>query len=359
MIYHYGYPSIAEYRTLIRNITDRLQYVGRDPNNRSKGLYDRNIPLPKIELSGTVKLHGTNGGIILTNEDEYYSVSREQVLIPTRDNMGFFMYSQKVKNYVQSLLKKVLSDHPEAIAVCLYGECCGENIQRNVALVNLPKMFVTFGIKIITPPVHEGNHHESIWLDTSLLKQFENAELSLYDIHSFETYKITIDLANPRESQNDLIEFTSKVESECPVAKELFKRGLHRGVNDSKTGEGIVWTSYINGEIFNMKVKGEKYSNTKVKVLASADPIKLANTAAFIEYACTENRLDQGIEVLIRNGITIDKSAIAPYIKWMMDDIVKEELDTLAESNLTVRDVASGINNKARAYLLAYMNTNI
>ena len=41
MIYHYGYPSIAEYRTLIRNITDRLQYVGRDPNNRSKDLYDR------------------------------------------------------------------------------------------------------------------------------------------------------------------------------------------------------------------------------------------------------------------------------------------------------------------------------
>lgn len=357
MIYHYGYPSIAEYRTLIRNVTDNIQYVGR--NEQNKGIYDRTIPLPKIELIGTVKLHGSNGGIILTNEDEYYAVSREQILSSTCDNHGFFMYSHKVQNHVKPLLQKVLDDNPDALAVCLYGEWCGENLQRKVALVNLPKMFVVFGIKVIKAPIHKAEHHHSVWLDTSLLNQFENQALSLYDIHSFETYKLTIDLSNPREAQNALIAFTSKVEAECPVAKELFARGLSLNVNDNKTGEGIVWTSCINGQVFNMKVKGEKHSSTKVKILVPVDPIKLANSKAFVEYACTENRLDQGIEVLIRNGITIDKSAIAPYIKWMMDDIVKEELDTLAESNLTVRDVASGINNKARAYLLAYMNTNI
>lgn len=359
MIYHYGYPSITEYRTLIRNIIDHVQYVGRDPINTSKAIYDRTIPLPKIELSGTVKLHGTNGGIILTNEDEYYSVSREQVLSPTCDNNGFFMYSHKVQSHVKPLLQKVLDDNPDALAVCLYGEWCGENIQRKVALVNLPKMFVVFGIKVIKAPIHKNTHHHSVWLNTSLLNQFENQDLSLYDIHSFETYKLTIDLANPREAQNDLITFTSKVEAECPVTKELFARGLSLNVNENKTGEGIVWTSYINGEVFNMKVKGERHSSTKVKVLAPVDPIKLANSKAFIEYACTENRLDQGIEVLIRNNITIDKSAIAPYIKWMMDDIVKEELDTLAESNLSVKDVAGGINNKARVYLLAYMDTTV
>lgn len=359
MIYHYGYPSITEYRTLIRNIIDRVQYVGRKPDQPSKGVYDRNIPLPKIELSGTVKLHGSNGGIVLTTDDEYYSVSREDILAPTRDNMGFFMYSQQVKNHVQPLLKKVLDEHSDAIAVCLYGEWCGGDIQRKVALVNLPKMFVVFGIKIITPPVHKGNHHESIWLDTSLLNQFENSGLNLYDIHSFETYKITIDLNNPREAQNQLIEFTSKVEAECPVAKELISRGLSREVNENKTGEGIVWTSYMDGEVFNMKVKGEKHSNTKVKVLVPVDPIKLANTAAFIEYACTENRLEQGIDVLRRNNITIDKSAISGYIKWVKDDIVKEELDTLIESNLTVKDVVSGISTKARAYILAYIATSL
>lgn len=357
MIYHYGYPSITEYRTLIRNIIDRVQYVGRDENN--KGMYDRTIPLPKIDLTGTVKLHGTNGGIVLTKENEYYSVSREAVLTPTTDNMGFFMYANKVKPFVSPILVKVLDDHPDAHAVCLYGEWCGGSIQRKVALVNFPKMFVVFGIKIIKDARNKAEHHHSVWLDVDQLKQFENKDLNLYDIHSFEKYTLTIDLANPREAQNALIAFTTKVEAECPVAKELTARGLHLNVNDNTLGEGVVWTAQIDGEPFKMKVKGEKHSNTKVKKLAEVDPVKLKNSLDFIEYACTENRLQQGIDVLLRNGKSLEKTNIAEYIKWVISDIVKEELDTLSTNDLAVKDVSAGISNKARVYFLAAMQTKL
>ncbi len=353
---HYGYPSITEYRTLIRNVIDRVQYVGRDPIHTSKGIYDRNIPLPKIEMVGTVKLHGTNAGIILDAEGAHYSISRESVLSEECSNYGFFQYSNEIKSHVIPILKNILGQHPEATSICLYGEWCGADIQRKVALVNLPKMYVLFGIKIITPPIHKGREYESVWLDESLLKQFENESLNLYDIHSFQTYKMTIDLANPRDSQNELIELTAQVELECPVAKELFSRGLHTNANDCTIGEGIVWTTHCNNELFKMKVKGPKHSNTKVKMLAAVDTVKLESAKSFIEYACTENRLEQGIDVLIRNGIKIDKSSIAQYIKWVKDDIVKEELDTITESGLTVQDVVSGITTKASKYILEYIN---
>jgi len=44
------------------------------------------------------------------------------------------------------------------------------------------------------------------------------------------------------------------------------------------------------------------------------------------------------------------------FIKLVMNDIVKEEMDTIADNGLTTKDIAGPCSNRCRAY---YMNQDI
>ena len=155
---------------------------------------------------------------------------------------------------------------------------------------------------------------------------------------------IDIDFNNPELAVNNMTEITEAVEAECPVGK-------HFGV--SGIGEGVVWETTYKGQHLNFKVKGEKHSATKVNKLVKVDVEKIASIDAFVEYALTENRLNQGIEqVFTIEGTTPDIKQMGPFLKWVMGDICKEEMDTLVENGLEPKDVSRSINQKAREWFM-------
>ena len=154
----------------------------------------------------------------------------------------------------------------------------------------------------------------------------------------FDTYSIKVDLNEPKESQNKLIELTNKVEEQCPVAKYFGEEG---------GGEGIVWTANYLGKNFRFKVKGEKHSVSKVKKLASVDPEKLKSIKSFIEYAVTDNRLNQAIENVFPNK-DLDVKKTGEVIRWMARDIIAEESDTLESNNLSWKEVASNVAKEVK-----------
>ncbi|CAF1498923.1 unnamed protein product, partial [Rotaria magnacalcarata] len=97
-------------------------------------------------------------------------------------------------------------------------------------------------------------------------------------------------------------------------------------------------------------VKGEKHSVSKVKTLAPVDAEKLANLQEFVEYACTENRMHQGLDYLREQQITIEMKNIGIFLKWLINDIIKEEKDTMEESNIDPKDVGRGLQMKAKTW---------
>ena len=99
------------------------------------------------------------------------------------------------------------------------------------------------------------------------------------------------------------------------------------------------------------KVKGEKHSVSKVKTLAAVDPEKLASIEAFVKYACTETRMEQGIQ-----EIGLDFTLVGPFLGWMNRDIIKEESDVLAASNLSMNVVGKFISNKAKSFYLTKLS---
>lgn len=360
MAKHYSYPSIPQLRNFVTGLKLRAQYVGKDEDGNPK--YDESIKLPVLQLNGTVKLHGTNGGISLDKDGEYYAMSREQILSAAVDNAGFFVFSQKVKNHFYPILEKIMVNYnftncDSIHSICIYGEWCGGSIKKGTALSNIDKTFVVFGIKVIVNPRHKGQEHHSIWLNNSLLSRFECEELGVYDIHSFPTYQMELDLNNPEASLDQLEKITLDIENECPVVKELISRGHGKNRNNSTIGEGVVWTASWQGELYRMKVKGEKHAVSRAERIVEIDPVKVENVNAFVEYSCTENRLQQGIDVMLENGISLERRNIGCYVKWVIEDIVKEEIDVLAKNELCLVDVKGPIGKKASEFILSKINS--
>lgn len=319
------YSSIEQFRNVIRNVRTQHDYKGKDENGDI--IYSNTEPYPTLSFHGTVKLHGTNAGIV-KYKDRIEFQSRENVLSLTSDNAGFMM-NMSNKN-LDFLFKDI--EFNDNIAV--FGEWCGGSIQKGVALNQLPKMFVIFGIKV-----------DNKWIDKVV---FDN-EQKIYHIEQFPTFDVDIDFNNPQLIQNHLIDLTIAVENECPVAKYFGISGV---------GEGIVFTCKTNPD-FKFKSKGEKHSVSKVTKLNEIDTVMLENVEKFVNLAVTDNRLLQGIEYLKLNNLELTQKTTGNYLRWVINDVLKEEQDTIVKNQFDIKKITSTIGNKARRWYFDYLNSLI
>jgi hypothetical protein len=143
----------------------------------------------------------------------------------------------------------------------------------------------------------------------------------------------------PQLVQNQLSDMTIEVEDECPVAKAFGFSGV---------GEGIVWTCEFKGVVHRFKVKGEKHSSSKVKTLANVDVEKIESIQKFVDYAVTQSRFKQALENVFPNDEPIDTKKLGDVIRWVVNDIIKEEMDTMVENNLEPKEVNKYISTKVR-----------
>lgn len=338
------FPSIEQFRTVVTNINRHYNYIGLDENGDA--IYDPTLPKPVLTFKGTVKLHGTNAAVSFNygydqSQSEYWAQSRENIITPEKDNAGFafFVESHKeaFKKFANQINSHNLFDARDNI-VTIYGEWCGGNIQKGVGICNLPKSFFIFGVKVspITNSEEEARLKPAFWIPYHYLKSPED---NIYNIDDFPTYSIDIDFNMPQLIQNQLSELTIAVEDECPVAKAFGFSGI---------GEGIVWSTNVNGIVHRFKVKGEKHSSSKVKTLAAVDVEKLGSIQKFVDYAVTESRFNQSLENVFPNDEPIDVKKMGEVIRWVVADITKEEMDTMVANNIEPKDVNKYVSSKVR-----------
>lgn len=346
------FPSIEQFRTVVKNVKHQAEYVGQDENGEA--IFNKNVSYPTLKFTGTVKLHGTNAGICY-NSDEMWTQSRENIITPEKDNAGCAFFVESRKEVFKALFEYIRTYYNLDLTqntIALFGEWCGGNIQKGVAITGLEKMFVIFGVKIVP------NNEEipAYWVNEDL-PLLVSPQYQIHNINNFETYEISIDFNNPADIQNKLIELTDAVEEECPVGKYF---GRVKGT-DCTTGEGIVWTyTDENNQRHIFKVKGEKHSNSKVKTVAAVDTEKLNSIKEFVEYAVSENRLNQAIEqVFTQNSVEPDIKQMGSFLKWVANDIFKEEMDTLIDNKLEPKEIGGAVSTKARLWFINYLNSKI
>jgi hypothetical protein len=294
---------------------------------------------PIITFEATIKLHGSNAGVCYDGTNMWVQ-SRKNVITVEKDNAGFASFVESHKEWFEIILKDL---YKEGYVVSLYGEWCGKGIQKGVAINELSKRFVLFAVKY-TSVVDEADHYY-------VKPKVSFPANDVYNIWDFKTWTIDIDFKNPGYAQNQIVEWVTEVEKECPFAKEFGISGI---------GEGIVFSAFgeDNHRRFIFKAKGEKHSASKVKTIAKIDPEKMYSINEFVDYSVTENRLNQAIEQVFT--ITSEELSIkkmGDFLRWIVNDINREEADTMSSNELEPKDVNKYISTKARVWFMEYLDT--
>lgn len=314
------FGSIGQFRNFIKT----MQYLG----------------WRKINLIGTVKIHGTNSSVGLDLKDNsLFYQSRNRVLSLDDDNYDFAKYIEDNKSEFLKIFDEIKNkiNTEKYDSIIIYGELAGKGIQNKVAVSQIDRFFAPFSVV--------GVNKDTV--DQLDVKLSVNESIRFYPVETFGVYNVQLDLDNVHLAQQEVKDLTINVENECPVGKYF-------GV--SGTGEGIVFTDETKQ--YSFKSKGEKHSVSKVKVIANVDIEKINKIKDFVDYSVTENRLNQGIEYLKEMNKELDISSIGDFLRWLANDVLKEEQDVIIENGLDndLKAIMKSVSSKGRTWFMDKIN---
>ncbi|KAJ3127866.1 hypothetical protein HK098_005642 [Nowakowskiella sp. JEL0407] len=336
---HHHFGSIEQYRPVIKQLYGEFKYT---PELMPK----------KFNLRGTVKLHGTHADIICQYNSEtetwtQYYQSRNRILSLEKDNCGYVAFMNAIPSTscikLYEMIKETYNKHGverfgPLETIMIAGEFCGENIQKSVALMKLKKMFVIFAIRV-----------NDAWQDFRDYYHIAMEENDIYNISRGGTFHLVLDMTDTEKIVDELQAITNEVERECPFAKTFGVSGI---------GEGVVWTvEELSGSTrHQFKVKGDEHANSKVKTLTKKSPEvleALKNTREFVKNVTLEPRLQQGLDYLREMNLKRNMKNLGVYIKWVTEDILKEEMSSMEELGINPKNIGKDVALIAKTF---YMN---
>lgn len=364
------YPSIDQFRSYLKNLNYWKDILALQPE-------ESRHQLDKITLHGTVKIHGTNACIAYdVKKDKLFFQSRNNIIAVWNDNAGFAQYATDNENFYKNAIKEIISIYQDECCepceldnVYIYGEWAGQGIQKGIALSGVERFFSPFQVAFVKNDVIVNclDFGTGFYEYENKIKEILfNKEARCFPVTVFPTYKVELDLDNVSDAQQQIVDLTLKIEDECPVGKYFGVNGI---------GEGIVFTSINLIRLYpieenhiqlhkpleskflhlNFKSKGMLHSVSKIKTIAPVDVEKIRKEQEFIEYAITENRLNQGLEYLKENHLELDTKNIGTFIKWIIGDVMKEEVDTIRENGLSEKGISKLIGNKTKKWFFNKM----
>lgn len=334
------FPKIRQFRNVVQEVQHRTRYVGRGKDGEP--LYDTNTELPVLTYRGTVKLDGTNAGVMIFPDGRLTMLSRTRIVTPEDDNHGFAKWAsydaaKSFRDIARAIVDKHELDWQLELPVVIYGEWCGQGVQSGVAVATLPKMFVAFAVQ-----------YNGTWLPDSALTQVFHDPLRIYNTLRFSEFDVMIDFNQPSLAALQMDMITKAISETCPVGESLGVTG---------PGEGIVWRPVSsfhpewNQSKFWFKTKGPDHAETRRgKAKVAIEPEKLDSIEAFVEETLTPARLEKGLSYLRESSRTIDRSLTGKFIKWIVSDVLLEESDTMIASGLDSKAVTKPLSSVARKW---------
>lgn len=323
MVTHIKFPHIGQFKNAIREVEAATRYIGR--NDMDEPIYDPRIPLPVLDIEGTVKLHGTNAAIGYNPQtDELWLQSRSNVLTENADNMGF--YAAYGNSDLRYLFREI--PNPAQAPIILFGEWCGKGIQQTVAISKLPKLFVIFAVQV-----------GEDFLPTFDVRDIQNR---IFDIRDFGVTYGAVDFNKPEEVIPEFERVVGIVDQRCPVAAALGVEG---------PGEGLVWRITTPGwsdPRYWFKTKGEEHKVVETKVAIPLGPEMMQGIADFVSRTVTENRCKQAVQILREANKPADKTSTGDFIKWIVADIQREEADTIEVNQFDAKALNNALAHAAK-----------
>jgi hypothetical protein len=288
-----------------------------------------------IQYRGKVKLHGMNGGILIT-KNQVYTQSRKNFI-----TNGLAVVVNENKDYFLSLFPK----DQNIDFMVIFGEWCGGDIQKGVALTRLKeKIFVIFSIQF-------GN--SNCMFDPDQLQAFFTKDGNVlpkrFYILPYHTGVLDVnynDINSNESSIGNINGMVNEIDNEDPWVLNTFGIKGH--------GEGLVMYPLSlaeNGLItidnffgFLFKAKGEKHRGYVAEKPVQVKATSVDSINAYVDMMVTESRLDQGAKEV---GGFLPKNT-GNFIKWLANDVKEEGKDELLASKLEWKDVNAAVTKRAR-----------
>jgi len=329
-----------------------------------KPYYQLSPEVIHITYKGKIKLHGNNGGVVITEEDGKYIVeaqSRSKLLGPKHggDLQGFANWTSKHEDAFIHVRKALKNAFPTTEKTVVFGEWCGEGIQRSVALCGIKrKIFAVFSLYVdqgiisdpqviasFFPPTLPENLYIIPWMASAECGEF--VTLNFDDEAQLEPQVLKI---------NELV---YRIDKQDPWVHEVF------GV--AGPGEGIVWypvslqteqlITVNHFEKLAFKTKGDSHAVVKQAKPAQIQAEASADVTEFVSKFVTDGRGEQGIGK-VAGEEKPSKAHTGKFIQWLVGDVKKESETELEASKLTWKQVEKEVNAAARKWFLEYMEKN-
>lgn len=356
---HVKFPSIEA----LRNVQFKLRRAFQGDDGKGNPV-NPSVPLPTLTFRGTVKLHGTNAAAVLEVESgKMVYQSRDRQLSLSDDLFGFMNYMIERQDVVRRLALDALYTeeslrgraNPDYIAV--FGEWAGASIQKtDIAVRGMDKIWAIVGVRLYYGDPN-GELCETLWLDPDKIQNCNAHDHRIFNISEFGVHYLTLDMNDAARVEELIQAKTNEVDESCPIGRYFNKEGH---------GEGLVWqcvtpgfkvnewhAKYPNGSSYDLtfKSKGERHEQSKKKEMDAVDPVYVEKVKTFIAYAVTEVRMQQGLSKLTAEvNQPLTPKIIGPFIKWVYEDVMKEEGDVLAANEIKELDIGKPLAEKAKTW---------
>ncbi len=364
------FGSIDQFRTIIKNVSHTAMYSGQDENDEA--IFDRNAKMPVITAVGSEKIHGTNASVCFSNTDGFWVQSRKNIITPEKDNAACAFQAYAREEQWMNIIKVLATENDidlDKYIISVYFEWSGGNIQKKSALTGVDKLAMIFRYFKVSPiEPQTSNSGEEIgakWCETKVTNHMshygsENGiwldfkDNGIYNIMNYPTVEVEIDFNEPLMSQNKMIEMVDVLEKDSLVGKAF-------GI-DNNIGEGYVFSFEYKGNVQRFKVKGEEHAkgSGRVKTLKPVDEELENRKITFVnDVACISWRLEQGWSETF--GIENEKlepsvKATGDYLRWIINDVVKEETQTMIDLGLEPKSINGMISKVARTYFMSRLD---
>ena len=344
------FTSIDKLSTAYENIKKKTRFAGLDKDMQP--FYDNEKALPVMSYRGTVKLHGTCAGVSFQNGNLVF-LSKERVVTPESDNEGFANWCfEKDSDVWFSLFSRIMnklgSDFNKEDEITLFGEWCGQGIQKKAAITQCEKMFFIFAVRVGN---YVDNGGKAIgWLPVSFIEDLNNVDENIYNSLMFENYIIELDWNKPKDVQKIVESKTDEINNRCPVS-------YHFGVDG--VGEGVVWVpvddEFLNNTRFWFKTKGDKHKQNKKRKDTEINPVVLEDVNSVIDEYLVENRLERGIAYFKESGIDMLPENTRIFIDFIVDDIMKDAAEHIERLETDEKTIKKAVTKQTGTWFNKYL----
>ena len=292
-----------------------------------------------------IKLHGTNAGVQITTEGKVAAQKRSQIIKPKSDNAGFAVWVENNIDYF-SALKPTEN-------ITIFGEWCGSNIQKGVAISQIDrKIFAVFAIQI----GDDINTIKKLEVRPEYISKMLPQHPDIF-VLPFYGEPITLNFGNEEQlklAADKINLMVEAVEKSDPWVKDTFNiEGIGEGLvmypDTDKLVEKANYTDYL------FKAKGLKHQVVKTEKAVSINPEKAENIEEFVRLFVTEARLNQAVTEACDGQY--DMKRMGDFLKWFSLDVQKESVAELEASGLTWKEVNKPLMNDAKEWYKAKVMT--